>query len=79
MASELVNSKSEMQRTRRNLIKVVAIAGSAIFAGLTKPMSASAGPPPPPPLVVTGHHPHPLVVTGHHPHPLVVTGHPCAF
>ena len=73
MASELVNSKSEMQRTRRNLIKVGAIAGSAIFAGLTKPMSASAGPPPPPPP--GGHGPPPPPPGGHGPPPPPPGGH----
>jgi hypothetical protein len=38
-----------IRRSRRNLIKIGAIAASAIFAGLTKPTSASAAPPPPPP------------------------------
>jgi hypothetical protein len=36
-----------IRRSRRNLIKIGAITASAIFAGLTEPMSASAAPPPP--------------------------------
>jgi Hint domain len=36
------------RRSRRNLIKIGAIAASAILAGLTKTTSASAGPPPQP-------------------------------
>jgi hypothetical protein len=48
-----------IRRSRRNLIKIGAIAGSAIFAGLAKPMSASAGPSPPPPPPPGGNGPPP--------------------
>src|SRR5271169_2048441 len=45
----LENPPNGIQRSRRNLIKMGAIAASAIFAGLMKTTPAAAGPPGPPP------------------------------
>src|SRR5208282_3019565 len=45
----LENPPNGIQRSRRNLINMGAIAASAIFAGLMKTTPAAAGPPGPPP------------------------------
>jgi|SRR5271166_368888 len=45
----LENPPNGIQRSRRNLINMGAIAASAIFAGLMKKTPAAAGPPGPPP------------------------------